>query len=130
MGLLDLLLPTPAKQQEQLSTLIQKQVTDIMSSNKFGSASAITQNIDIVAMGPGSKISGVNIKQVASINVTAFLNDKTSLELKSDLKEKLTNSIKNAASNMPLGQEQNVNTKIANVVDKSIETKFSRESMV
>lgn len=131
MGLFgDLFSPTPVKQQEQLNTLIQKQITDVMSSSKFGSASAITQTVSISAIGPGSVNSGVDIKQVASINVTAFLNDKTAIELKSDLKEKLVNSIKNEASNMPLGQEQNVNTKIANVVDKSIETKFSHESMV
>jgi len=121
---------TPANTQEQLTTLIQKQVIDIMSSSKFGSAAAITQSVDIAAIGADSKNTGVDIKQVANINVSAFLNDKTALELKSDLKEKLTNSIKNEASNMPFGQQQNVNTKIANVVDKSIESKFSREAIV
>jgi hypothetical protein len=130
MGLLDLILPTPATQQEQLTTLIQKQITDTMSSSKFSSASAVTQTANITAVGAGSVNSGVNIQQVANINVSAFLNDATALNLKSDLKNNLTNSIKNQASNMPLGQQQNVNTKIASVVDKSIETKFSHDAMM
>ncbi len=130
MGVLDFLLPTPATQQQQLTTLIQKQVTDIMSDSKFGSASAVTQSANVTAVGPGSVNSGIDISQIATINTAAFLNDNTALQLKSDLKEKLTNSIQNQASNMPFGQQQNVNTTIANVVDKSIETKFSRESLM
>lgn len=117
-------------QQEQLTTLIQKQIVDVMSNQKFKSASSISQTTNIIALGKESKNTGVDIKQVASINTTAFLNDKTALELKSDLKDKIANSIKNEASDNPLGKQQNVNTKIANVVDKSIETKFSRESLI
>lgn len=120
----------PATQQNQLNTLIAKQVTDVMKQQKFGSASAVTQSVNIMAVGPNSKNKDIDINQVASINTAAFLNDATRLDLMSDLKEKLTNSIKNEASNMPLGQQQNVNTTIANVVDKSIETKFSHQSMV
>lgn len=120
----------PATQQTQLNTLIAKQITNVMKQQKFGSASAVTQSTNIVAVGPNSKVKDVDINQVASINTAAFLNDATRLDLMSDLKEKLTNSIKNEASNMPFGQQQNVDTTIANVVDKSVETKFSHESMV
>jgi 23S rRNA U2552 (ribose-2'-O)-methylase RlmE/FtsJ len=120
----------PATQQNQLNTVIAKQITDVMKQQKFSSASAITQNVNIAAVGPNSKVSGVDVTQVASINTTAFLSDSTRLDLMSDLKEKLTNSIKNEASNMPLGQQPNVNTTIANVVDKSVESKFSHQSMV
>jgi hypothetical protein len=129
-SMLSFLIPPPPTQQRQLTTLIQKQIMDVMSSSKFSSASAITQDVSVTAIGAGSKNTGIDIQQAASINTAAFLNDQTALELKSDLKEKLKNSIKNEASNMPFGQKQDVNTHIENVVDKSIETKFSRSSLV
>lgn len=121
---------TPASMQEQLSTVIAKQIIDVMSDNKFGAASAITEDVQMVSSGKGSKISGVNIKQVANINVTAFLSDSTAIELKSDLKSKIANAVKVEASNNPLGKDPDINTKIANVVDNSIEQKFSRTSMI
>lgn len=130
MGILDAIFPTPATQQSQLNTIIAKQVVNVMSSKKFSSATAITQSASTVAIGSGSKISGVTIDQVASINTAAFLSDSTMLSLKSDLKEAISNAIKNEASNMPFGQQQNVNTTISNVVDKSIETNITHDTIL
>lgn len=120
----------PATQQTQLTNLIAKQIVNVMSSQKFGSATAITQNVSIAAVGQGSKASGITIDQMASINTAAFLNDATMLNLKSDLKDAISNAIKNEASNMPFGQTQNVNTMISNTVDKSIETNITHDTML
>lgn len=120
----------PATYQKQLNTLIAKQIVNVMSSKKFNSASAITQSVSLVAIGKDSKVSGITIDQLASINTAAFLNDSTMLNLKSDLKENIANAIKNEASNMPFGQTQNVNSTIANVVDKSIETNITHDTMM
>lgn len=120
----------PATHQKQLNTIIAKQIVNVMSSKKFSSASAITQSASTVAIGKDSKVSGITIDQVASINTAAFLSDSTMIDLKSDLKEQIANAIKNEASNMPLGQQQNVNTTIENVVDKSIETNITHDTMM
>jgi hypothetical protein len=129
MSLLDLILPTPAKAQEQLTTIIAKQMLNIMSKSKFSAAASVQQTATIYASG-SSKITNVSIIQAANINTTAFLSDQTVLDLKSDLKDSLKNVISNESSNMPFGREQNVNTRISNVVDKSIEENFSHENMV
>jgi hypothetical protein len=129
MSLADWFLPTPAKQQEQMTTVIAKQIMAVMSSSKFSSGSAITQRASISASG-NAKITNSTIMQAATINTAAFLSDQTNLQLQSDLKDSLKNTIANQASNMPLGKEPNVNTKIASVVDKSIEQNFKYENMV
>jgi hypothetical protein len=128
MSLLDMILPTPAKQQQQLSQDISNQVLSVMSQSKFQAAAAITQSATITATGT-SKISGVNINQTASINIGAFLSQQTNAQLQSDLKDALTNTITNDSSNMPFGKEPNVNTTISNIVNHSITSNFSVENM-
>ncbi len=129
MSLLGLLVGTKPTQQAQLNTVIAKQILTVMSSSKYQGSAAITQTANIIASGT-SKITNTSVDQSANINTAVFLNDATTTELKSDLSESLKNTISNEASNMPFGQQQNVNTMISNVVDKSIEQNFTHDQMV
>jgi hypothetical protein len=128
MSLLDLILPTPQKTQEQLNQLISQNILNVMSSSKFSSGSATTQTVNINVLN-GASLKNATFEQVAAIDTSVFLNDSTNIQLQSDLANSLKNTLMNEATSMPFGREPNINTKISNVVDNSIKQNFTHEKM-
>jgi hypothetical protein len=113
---------------------INKDITDIVIKSAETYSSSNASNIDqlntsdLIAT-DGAKISGINMSQIAKINLASLAEETRNIDFKIDLKKKINAVVADKSNGLPSIGGKSTNIEMQNIVENHIEQDFSVESI-